>query len=131
MRSGYVVSPRFVAMALSGVLVYLTLAVAGENGGLLVRGRRPEVRAPGVKMSDGGRLVRAAGPLKRLFGTAPRTLHALLRDRKPPGQLVAPLPQLVSPRAGHLGPRLGAGVVGAGILACSGHRFLHDASSYA
>jgi hypothetical protein len=131
MNGSILMSPRLVAMAFRRILMLLTVAVVGQHGRLLVCSRRSSVRATGFQMPFRGRCVGTAGPLQRLLGPAPGTLDALRVRRQAPRQFVATLPQLFCPRARRLGARLGVGVVGVGVLAGGGHRFLHETSSYA
>jgi hypothetical protein len=118
----------FVTVVFRRVLVRVAFAVPRHHGGLLVRGRRAEVRTHGIEVAFRGRLVGTAGSLERLEGALPGPLDALGGGGQPTGEFGTALPQLVRPRTSHLAA--GRGVRAAGIFAGGGHRFLHDASRY-
>jgi hypothetical protein len=103
-------------MVCGGILMRLTLAVAGQHGRLLVRCRRPPMRPSGIEMPRGGRLVCVFCPFQRALGAPARTLHRLARRRNTSGDLVAPLPQLVCAGARRFGPGCRGGVNGPGGL---------------
>ena len=84
-----VVSPRFVAMMFRGVLMRLALPVVGQDRCLLMCGRRPQMRAPRLQVSLGGRLVGVVGTSECLLGAPFCVLDILGRRRQAPRQFVA------------------------------------------
>ena len=100
-------------MAFGGILMERDGPVVRTHRGLLVRGRRTQVRLLRVAVPLRGTVVRLACAFHRVCGMPLRKCRRLRGSWDSPRQFALPPTQLVGPRAGQFttGGRVGRGVV--------------------